>query len=69
MEEVSFLKNLLTTRMLFNHFSSNIQVGAAIMPAKKTTKRKTEAAVVDGDKYPKKVKGKLCTFYDHYICS
>lgn len=31
------------------------------MPAKKTTKRKTET-VEDGDKNPKKVKGKLCTF-------
>lgn len=41
--------------MLVNHFFSNIQVGAAVMPAKKTTKRKTET-FVDGDKYPKKVK-------------
>lgn len=53
--------------MLVNHFFSNIQVGAAVMPAKKTTKRKTEA-FVDGDKYPKKVKGKFCTFYDYCIC-
>lgn len=33
------------------------------MPAKKTSKRKSEA-VVDGDKQPKKIKGDFCTSSD-----
>lgn len=47
--------------MLANHALSNVKAGAAVMPAKKTIKRKSEA-VVDNDKTPKKVKGEFHVF-------
>lgn len=43
-------------------FSISKSLGVATMPAKKTTTKRKSEAVVEDEKGPKKVKGKILTF-------